>query len=435
MRKFINYLIYLFVFLLPWQTRFIFERGILNGEEWEYGTKGVYGTEVLLGLILVLSIVYFLTCPKSKVQSRSQRVKSLSALGVFIIAFGLNCLVAIDGGIAFYRLGILVSVVAFGFVVVVMRPEFVRVAWAVVYASIIQGSLAINQFITNSVVGNKWLGMSSQDPSILGVPAVEVNGERILRAFGSFPHPNILAGFLIVSLFLIIYLYTRNKKMQKMISLVFVINFMALLTTLSRGAIVAFVVGLVVMAFFVGKDKIVSRATTKFAIIAVFILVLFTVSFPGLMVTRSMSTNEIEVKSNEQRMSQYSEFAEIYKNNWVYGVGIGNYTLAKYELNPNLHGGEYQPIHNTYLLIIAELGLMGVAIILLFVFYILNELRNYKKWSHEKVVAFSILVALMITGVFDHYAWDFWSGVVMLALVIVYGLRIGTDVRIENKAK
>src|SRR3990167_8743999 len=49
-----EYLLYILIFLLPLQTRWLAKSGELNGGYWEYGTISLYGTDILiLGLILV----------------------------------------------------------------------------------------------------------------------------------------------------------------------------------------------------------------------------------------------------------------------------------------------------------------------------------------------------------------------------------------------
>src|SRR3989344_9423215 len=53
----INYLLLLFLFLLPWQTRWIYQPAMLNGGFWEYGTQSFYGTEILLWLIVILFLI------------------------------------------------------------------------------------------------------------------------------------------------------------------------------------------------------------------------------------------------------------------------------------------------------------------------------------------------------------------------------------------
>jgi len=48
--------IYLWVFLLPWQTRLIVSPGTLNGDSWEYGTISLYGLDILLFILIILKI-------------------------------------------------------------------------------------------------------------------------------------------------------------------------------------------------------------------------------------------------------------------------------------------------------------------------------------------------------------------------------------------
>ena len=52
----IEYLIYLFLFLLPWQTRLILRHGVLNNGNWEYGIVGVYGTELILWFLMLVYV-------------------------------------------------------------------------------------------------------------------------------------------------------------------------------------------------------------------------------------------------------------------------------------------------------------------------------------------------------------------------------------------
>src|SRR3989338_3887495 len=52
--RWIEYLIYFFLFIIPWQTRLILRHGVLNNGNWEYGIVGIYGTEILLWIIVLL---------------------------------------------------------------------------------------------------------------------------------------------------------------------------------------------------------------------------------------------------------------------------------------------------------------------------------------------------------------------------------------------
>src|SRR3989339_1059732 len=54
LNKIFNYLLLVFLFLLPWQSRIIYEHQYLNGGHWEYGSLSFFATEILLWLIVIL---------------------------------------------------------------------------------------------------------------------------------------------------------------------------------------------------------------------------------------------------------------------------------------------------------------------------------------------------------------------------------------------
>ncbi|MDP2736252.1 MAG: hypothetical protein Q8O59_00490, partial [bacterium] len=57
LNKIIEYGLYLLIFLLPLQTRWIIKAGELNGGPWEYGTYSLYATDILLIIILLLFVI------------------------------------------------------------------------------------------------------------------------------------------------------------------------------------------------------------------------------------------------------------------------------------------------------------------------------------------------------------------------------------------
>ena len=57
LRKIIYWLLALFLFMLPWQTRLVYQPAFLNGGFWEYGSSSFYITEILLWVIIILSAI------------------------------------------------------------------------------------------------------------------------------------------------------------------------------------------------------------------------------------------------------------------------------------------------------------------------------------------------------------------------------------------
>ena len=51
--RWFNWLLALFIFLLPWQARWIVDVPVVNGGVWEYGVTSLYATEVLLWVVLI----------------------------------------------------------------------------------------------------------------------------------------------------------------------------------------------------------------------------------------------------------------------------------------------------------------------------------------------------------------------------------------------
>ena len=90
LNKIIEWGVYLFIFLLPWQTRLILKEGDLNGY-WEYGTASVYGTEILLYFLFLLAIAS-LVIDKLQIQN----YKDCDGCHIF---FGIRLIVYFLGGL------------------------------------------------------------------------------------------------------------------------------------------------------------------------------------------------------------------------------------------------------------------------------------------------------------------------------------------------
>src|SRR3989338_8590364 len=94
----------LLLFFLPWQTIWIYREQVLNGVKWEYGTLGLYGTEVLLWAAVFVFIVWYVKRGNFQfsmfnVQFSKDRIFLLLCF-VFIIYAFLSSLWAIDADVA-----------------------------------------------------------------------------------------------------------------------------------------------------------------------------------------------------------------------------------------------------------------------------------------------------------------------------------------------
>ena len=88
-------------------------------------------------------------------------------------------------------------------------------------------------------------------------------------------------------------------------------------------------------------------------------------------------------------------------------------TLATFQRNSNQPVYNVQPIHDIFILMFAELGLIGA-------FFIISVVRKIIKSADKiDIMSTSLIMGLIIIGFFDHYLWTSWTGWVLMALGLV----------------
>lgn len=419
----IQWLIYLLIFLIPWQTRWVYESRKLNGYFWEYGSSSLYVTEILIGFIMLLCIIYTVGLIKSKKQKPKQNLHAWLLFFAIVTALVSNLFAALNPALAWLKISQIILAVALIFCILLIKPDRSKATLLLILAASVQSILAIQQFVTQQVYANKWLGMAAQSPENLGVPVVETVGGRWLRAFGSLPHPNMLAGFLALSVILIVGMsaLAKHPKWQKFLPLAFSLNFIGLMTTLSRGAVISLAIGLVIFSFLAKNKQELSRKITKFSLLALIIFILFTISFPGLIGQRVSGQNRLENISNHERLSQYETAWQIIKARPLTGVGLGNYTYASHLLKPALPAYAHPPVHNAYVLLIAELGLPAIMLLIFLIFIVIKCLIKKHRDSF-KIMFCCAGLTLGMTALFDHYLFSLWFGILIVAVIIGFNL-------------
>jgi len=441
--KIIEYLIYLLVFLLPWQTRLILKQGMINGAVWEYGTYSLYLLDFLFAIIFILAFFYWLFRKKDNWKMHNKKVSDI--LGV-VISFA-SIFWAEQHNLAIYYFLRLGQGIVLALIIYLISVDFKKIALALISASFIQSLLALWQFFSQKVVGSSLLGMANQLPQDAGVSVVEASFGRFLRAYGSLPHPNILAGFLVVSLIIILGLLIMSSTYREryFLWLVAVVDFAALFFTFSKSAFLALALAYLFIFVFLYLTRDYGSKVTFYHLAMVGILVTAILGFiySDLVFVRLNATERLEQQSVTDRITYLHQAQQILVNNWDKGVGIGNYTVADYNLSyRKFPGYEYQPVHNVYILILAELGVGGLLIFFLLIGAIIRVILNYRlEYNFELMEVFkeykqqemvedygfatywflvftAILVAILTMFFFDHYFWTLYSGIVFFWLVL-----------------
>ncbi len=435
MNKIINYLSLILLFLLPWQTRWIYHEDFLNGVQNEYGTLSFYGTEILLWLIVILFVVNTFLNKEflSLIKKRNLSFSSATRLGILLLVIVWLGLILFYSGnyeVVWQFYNRLIGVVAFGIILFIQvaknslsKTQAIIALWL---SGVVQGGLGAWQFFTQGIPANKWLGLSETFPSSLGVNVIETEGERWLRAYGSLGGPNPLGIYLatILIIGLILYYFYRHSKVRLLILLGNLVIFTGLFSTFSRGAWVACVLGGAIFALVLlvsNKIEITARAEKvcllcRLVIPFLMLFVILNFLFSPLVQTRVTGVGRLEEKSLSQRVDQIKDWKTIFVSHWLVGVGPGSYTRVLTEEGIRVNTGYNLPVHNSYLLILAEMG------VVFFLALITGCVILVWKVVKTNPLYLSVIGTLAIAGLFEHWPWSLFPGLVFMAVVISLSL-------------
>lgn len=108
----------------------------------------------------------------------------------------------------------------------------------------------------------------------------------------------------------------------------------------------------------------------------------------------------------------------MFKSSPILGIGLGNFTprLPQFFIVQKLFF--WQPVHNIFLLLLAETGVIGVWCMVYGVWYVLKKLWWEEKWSLALA-----LTAIIATGLLDHYWLTLQQTQLLFCLIIGLSLR------------
>ncbi|MFH1767464.1 MAG: O-antigen ligase family protein [Patescibacteria group bacterium] len=401
-------------FLLPWQTRWIFGGAEIVGQPFEFGIYSLYAIELLIFLIFLAL---------GRLQIRQEYRLSLWLAGLVLVVSALSFIVAENSILSLIQWMHLAVALLFFVILLDHRVSIKRVFTGFVLGLVIPSLVGIFQFFYGSSAASTILGIAERDAARLGDSVIEYQGGRFLRAYGSFSHPNIFGGYLAVALAGIIGFWDKLKTKATIILsgiVGFIISF-AFILTFSRSAWLGLglglLVGTIILAF---KNK----ARAKMIVVPLSLILI------GLAVLGSAGrlnfSSSFESRSIEERIVQYQEFPVVIGREVILGQGIGNYTLAIADVFTDREWWQYQPIHNVLLLIMGEIGLIGLLCVILWAASI--DKINFARFpERQAVTAFMMGNILLLIVFFDHYLWSNWSGLALVALVMAATLRLGEE--------
>lgn len=418
--KLFKFFLGLFIILIPFHTRWIIFDMSFGDWVWEYGRVSLY----LNVIVLALAAVFFALDHKKEFYfSKNKFLYFLFAYSIIVSFYSVMPLVS------FYYLLFVYLAVLFAYLLKFSSKLFIFRAF--LFSGFIQASLALWQLFAQSISASKWLGIAQHLPATLGTAVLEYGDIRLLRAYGALPHPNILGGFLLVAIFSGIYLWInfyahriseQKEKISKkvfleliMIVFALVICSLGLLASFSRSALLALFLSLfstLLVTFFKRKWLVVSMIL-KYFIMLILLLAIFNYWWPGAWASRFNTNSRLEQKSVSERVDTLDQLDWTNYHYGFFGQGLGMNTLVTYQKYPELQIYEVQPIHDIFILMLAELGMVGA-------FLLFNVVRLIIKSANKvDVMSTSLILGLIIIGLFDHYLWTSWTGWLLMSFSLI----------------
>ncbi len=397
-------LLWLSLFLIPWQLRHTFNFAYVNGGYFEYASSHIYLEQIVVLMLLACWLVRGRFRPKLRIPSK--------ALMALVLWMGITSLWAVSSGVAFYNF--LNWALAFLWMIYVFSTkresqDLIRpFVWGVTFQAVI----GIIQFIINGSVGLTGLGESVLDPMVGGIPVVVNEGVRQLRAHGFLPHANAFGGFMALGLIAL----TAGGR----IGIALAVQAIGLVVAFARSAWLGMVVAFIAMVPVMGRR--VAKPMGEVAIVFLISIALL----HNYALARVTVEGPLETRSIQERVEGFDAWKEVVWDNWLVGVGIGNYPLELVRRNPGLEVWAYQPVHNAYLLHAAELGVVGGIIFLWLAWEVLRKfLKDGANTGHF------MLLALWVIGMVDHWPITLEQGrmAVFLALVLTF---LGKEVLLDE---
>lgn len=423
MRKFLLCVsIFLFFFFLPvgWSKHWLIPQSLAGGVLVDYLMPDLW-IQDLLAIALVMA--HLLSFHNQLLISGCRKLILPLSLLLAVIAFSRIPLVSLVYFLRFFLM-VLTSIVVFSLLKSRRREATVLKKWALVgltAALFLTGILAIGQLAKQGTVFGWWFfgepifGLGSG-----GVKKLDFFGKMLVAPMATFPHSNIMGAFGLLALII----FLENRKLivggdgKANIWLWRMILFFSLILSLLSFSTPVWLLAtyLIVNRLFTptcpqslamhGRrvDSYVFHRLIKNSLgkrILLFLL-LVTVSILFFL------SNPLSPPSVSRRLFLAKVSWRMFLDHPLFGVGWGCFTkvLPEYWRQIRTNIRFLQPVHNLFLLVISEIGLVGASGLVILIKRLFGKI-NFVKWWLP-------IAIFLILSFFDHYFWTTTQGIYLL---------------------
>ena len=258
---------------------------------------------------------------------------------------------------------------------------------------VIESLLVLGQIAKGGSLGSWWwyLGERTFTFNTIGIAQMSVFGRGLIRGYGTFSHPNSLAGFLLVSLIW----WGKFKKEIEFRFWWWIVAWLGLMGIILTGSRVVALLTLIVVILYLKslfrKKRNFYYSLGTVSLLLIFVAYLININYPLNNFLGGWDENGL-LKRGELNMAAI----EMIKEKPFLGVGLNNFLVRLPEFQEESQIFWLQPVHNILLLMIVEMGWL-ISLVFFFLLFKYLKKKRIEKWQ------WLILGVIVATGMMDHY--------------------------------
>ncbi|MBN2306785.1 O-antigen ligase family protein [Candidatus Peregrinibacteria bacterium] len=408
MTKTIQILWKLFLLSFPFSIHFVlYEKASYRfGNFSPWVTGFLYLPEILLALVCVL---WFIQKTKNK-EPITLKTSGAGLTLLFLFLLNAGIVTYFYGDIVLY-LFFLIRVLEAGIIYLLIRQKIIPheafISW-LLYGAVLQIMIAYIQTRLNHSVGLTLMGEPVIGPDIANVAKTDLaDGSKIIRPYGTFLHPNLLGAYLLTIFFISL---PHLKKAALPVWIILLCVGIYLTGSQAAQLTLLLTAGILLMLSFMRKALQKKYFCWGF---------LGIIAFANLWIYENSAQLAWNYNSIAERLMQNVISMNMFLGQW-WGVGVANFTLVMEQFSHiKLLPWEFQPVHNTYFLILNETGIQGLLLLVAIIGYKLHDYwqadLQYLLKDKARILP---LFALIIIASFDHLLWTSWLGPILIGMVV-----------------
>jgi O-antigen ligase len=408
-------LLSLILFLAPTNLflKFALSSGYVNGLLSDYLLPKLYFSDIFI-LLLLCTWAVSVWQKKEKLNIRWSKISRKTFwffIAVGVLFFGRQFF-ASKPLAAIWYFAKLVEMSVFAIFLFRHRQFFnTKIVRATLLTTVLfQSIVGLLQFFTQKSVFPNYLFFGEINLSHrIGLAKGIFDGVEKILPYGTTAHPNVLAGFLALSMLVIFAHWRRQKKMPLLVVGIFGLASVTLFLTQSVAAWAGLGIGLTILFF--GKKKFVLN---RIAILTIFFV--FAIVSPIFIHCAALVFPNVPSLTRRDQLNQAA--LNMFVHQPFFGVGLNNFTAQVERYN---HSDEVvrfiQPAHHMGLLWLAETGIVGVLFLIFFTFFVSIQKESIQKKLSRNFPYFICLFPMIF---FDHYLLTLQSGLLILVWSGVY---------------